>query len=214
MENINFKNVPQSDYIIILAAGPSINKNIDTIKEYYQKKSTIVISANYNHAIPADYTVFVDKKRYKEQKNSIKGKIITGGRINWQKDKHLYNKILPIKHNAHPSYLQTKKIIVKSNGKINHEVGNAGFASILISIFFKPKKILAAGFDGPDSKANFKHFDGHTTIFKQIKTKLNLNRKFLTLLIGFLQKRNIKVFVFKNDNFWKLNKNKIGLKIY
>jgi len=214
LTNISYNTVKPSDHAIVLGAGPSVKTNLEAIKEYYYKYKPVVISANYSHNIPVNYTLFVDKRKYKEQKYNVENKIVVGRKIEWKNDKDLYPKIMPIKHSPWPSYLKTKKIVIHSNGKINHEVGNAGFASMLISAFFKPHKILAAGFDGPDTHNKFQHFNGHITKFSKVKTKLVPNRNFLKLLISFLRKKEIEITVFENDNFWKLDKKNVGLKIY
>jgi hypothetical protein len=208
---ISYQEVQNNDHLIVMGAGPSINQNINRIKDWQQEKKAIVIGTNYKYKIFTDYVVFIDNKIYQVRKKEVIGKLIVGQRVHWKSDKTLYDRILVIKHKKTPSYLYTKNIKISSTGFINHETGSAGFAALLISGFFNPKEILVAGLDGP-SKKTMKHFASPTKTLKNKNKKWFRNNIYYFLkVITFLKKKKINILSFKNDNFWGIDRNKAGV---
>ena len=104
---------------------------------------------------------------------------------------------------CHLSNIGFNEIEIDKNGIIKHSTGGAGFASILLSTFFKPKRIFLVGFDGPE-KDVMKHYDGKNLKLK--KSKIKTAKKMFSLILKYIIKQKIQIISPSNDKFWGLKK--------
>jgi hypothetical protein len=213
MSDLNY-SMQQSQSVVVLAAGPSLNRNLPMVKTYAKKKESIVIACNYNFDLKADYAMFIGRGIYGSQNKNIEApNFITTSRIVPQNEKHHYiihSLTEDLRSGIMPYYLE-QNISVDEQGVFAHHLSNCGFTALLAAHFFQPQEILIAGLDGPKLAKNKKyesveHFNGVTRNYKgDVHTDPNIVLKkgrFLSLIFQFLCDRGIKVGVFDNERLW------------
>jgi hypothetical protein len=209
---VNYNCFQSRDNVIILCGGPSINNNYKLINEFLSKNnSTVIMSTNYhfsNIQKEIDYTVFIDPGSYKRFIHTITNKNVIIGPTVFPKPEHFkFFNFFKIKWNAAVQPYDVNEIQVNEDGSTNHKLGNCGFSCLFLSTFFKPKKILIAGFDGVEKDGKtLLHFNNRTTFFDHKNILRNtLKQKYLKkVLIPFLIKQNIEIYTFSNNKFYGL----------
>lgn len=226
MTKIRYNTFEPCDSVIVLGAGPSLNKNLPLIKNYIANKDkTIILACNYNYSLESNFTVFIDRLVFISNIEIIQNKniIITNRIYNYKKCRQLIDKtnrnfylidtnenISICKFDKTTTSFELNKIIVDENGKVGHNLGNAGQTALFAAHYFKPKKIIALGFDGMD-KNKQKKFDGREMTLneknrKTIKYKVDYMQN---RLIPFLKEKSIEIFAFDNDRFWGIKRDSI-----
>lgn len=208
-------SVASVNEIIVLGAGPSINDHLNKIQEEYQNAK--IIGSNYNFDIPTDFTLFTGPGTFKKSIANIVSPsvIVTSLVLSKRKrnmeaflDKNFY---VMQNHEGPKVYWEENSINVDPYGVFSHSFANCGFTAILSSHFFRPKRVILCGFDGPSERSDgiyHEHFHGVTRKWKDPKhgiTEKHFDRRrnFLRLIVDFLQKRNIDIKVF--GKFWGIN---------
>lgn len=215
-----YKNIPQISYntfterenVVILCGGPSINNNYIFINEFLHKNpNNVVLSTNYHFSEldhDVNYTVFIDPGSYKRFIHTIRNKNIVLGPTVFPKPEHFNTfNFFRIKWDASVQPYDVSEIQLNEDGSTNHKLGNCGFSCLFIAHFFKPKRILIAGFDGAEQDGKtLLHFNNRTTTFdKKNILRNSLKQKYLKkALIPFLLKQNIEILTFKNNIFYGL----------
>jgi hypothetical protein len=207
VKTFSYKVCDHYDAVIILAAGPSINKCFDKIRKFQEDNpSNVVLACNYDFPIPSDYTVYVDSGRYRKFIKSIKSPRVIVCPTAIVKKEHMKNHemfVFKWDHTIQP--YNVDQYIVNPDGSTGHKLGNCGMACLYISHFFKPKKVLIAGFDGPErDRKTVMHFNKIKRKWTQINLdRLNPKKKCVkNKIIPLLKSKGIKVYTFDECPFW------------
>jgi len=210
-----YRVAPKSESIVVVGAGPSVTDNIGAAAEYARENKSIVLCANYyERAIDYDYIVYVDVKKYKETIPTLpESKIIAHRGIPLSDRVLKKHKIWRIALNIKKKHLYVSRgVRFPSDGKFPYcSLGNAGFTSALMSAYFKPKKVLLVGFDGPifkkdGSPKSIAKDDGRFHNFVNLGRAARKVKHFRSRLIPFLKSKGIVVQAFSNDNLWGINR--------
>jgi hypothetical protein len=216
---LNFSNVPQTN-LVILGAGPSINTSLDRIRRFQKQYNSIIVAASRHMPLDADYTLFVDDIRYAVAIDQIQSpKIIVGSWFNISNKELKKRKYMLLPAPQYPVVYNTNTIQMNSNNRFEHGLGNSGMACILVSPYFRPDKILIAGFDGPsDDLTHQIKFDGSRGKYSKNKQKRLKDMKIPFMksdkIWKYLSSYNIEVFSIKEDRLWGLDKDKNNVKTY
>ncbi len=219
MPKLSFDTVSDSN-VVILGAGPSINSNLETIKKFRDENDAVVIGASRKYPVHVDYTLFVDEVQYSKFIEKLDSPHVIVPKWCPVKSSHRRkHKYLLLPAPQFPVVYDIPKITMNKENSFDHGLGNSGFASILISPFFRPQKLLIVGFDGPAK--NYKEqikFDGTKGKYSKGKQKRlkSVKQPFVQskVMWSYLQGYNIEVFSVDNDAVWGLNKDKNNVKIY
>ena len=210
MKNIAYENISNpSKTSVIIARGQSVNKSKNKIIDFCSRNNPVIICPNVGmEGINTDYLVFADPEIFLKLKDTITPAqtIILGSKI--YDYENLPNKKFLLDH-----YTGRRKIIEKISIKdkyIDHRIFNTGFACIFIAYFLKMEKIYLFGFDGREQDKSIKHYDG--TKGKIGKGDGEKEKDFLELIIKFISKKNIEIFVDKNCPFRGIYKTKLKIK--
>ncbi len=197
---MNFKTIPSRDTIVIIGAGKSTKTHWNKALELAKKHCTIIPNTpNDKLAKYCDYNLFLDDPLYHKNKDHCKNKIIIGDKIIIGKgNRSIKRRLLFLAYHRHGK--RDKIVIRPKDGYIKHMVGNAGFASILCSVYFRPKKIYLIGFDGPDftrvkrRKLFIPHYHAKRPGTKGITmAKINRTRNHLRRIIQYIHGLNVKI---------------------
>lgn len=229
MTRFNYKTVTPSKSVVVLAAGPSTGSNIDAIREYIKENDSVVIAANYQYGdIVADYTYFTDFNKLSEKISSVHGDIILRSTIS--ESKHKYSKatvkefkrlkregvtVFKIGKVKHNSIYTEKTIRISKEGEFPYStIGVAGIGSILLSLVFKPEKVLFVGIDGPViGEKKKEYYDGTIVDYdRESKTRKIINFFKLCMLPHF-KNNSITLETFEDCYFYNINKKKNNVKV-
>lgn len=216
----------KSDSVVVLAAGPSLKKCINRVIEWKRERKAIVIASHYRYLLDANYTVFTTPEKFRNGQDKIAGKLIIGPRIRRRDiNKNNYKKILRMKYSKTRFLDWTDSQFVENYNKI--PPAGCGLEAVILSVFCNPKNILLAGFDGFEILKNrlvVRHARSCTLKAKP-KRSLDLlnNKKKETTMIAEIKRRqiifnlfkyfifdkNINVFIFGDDKFKGIDKEKL-----
>ncbi len=144
---VSHETMNQSDNIVVLGSGPSLDPTKMIVKRWHQSMKAMVIGAHYKYFIPSQYTVFDTPGKFVDATNGgLRGVYIVGDRIKGKMVKKHRKRTMRIKYS--PLYLddwKENKFYIKSN--IIPRSG-AGWESVFIASLCRPKNLLIAGFDG------------------------------------------------------------------
>ncbi len=217
-----FDNVEQNDSVVVIGGGPSLTKNIDTVIRYIENNKSTVLVANYHHPkIKADYTYFTDNSVYNSNIKTIKcPNIVLAYRLLHGR------KRLRVKRLENKNYFQLgvgkgkqkgniynqKRLEIKRGVVKQQSMGMSGFSCVFMSVFFRPKRVLLVGFDGPaDDFKTKKVFDGSTRKYPRPYTIPVKKRYFINTLLPYLRRKDIQLECFKTDALWGANKKKLKI---
>jgi len=243
MKTLSFETVPQIDTIMCLGAGPSLKDNLSYIKKMKNivtigcmPSTGFHYSDVYDYEFKLDYILLRTKylKKFCSNPNNhdkpikIAKNFILGDAINQRMSKlsniykyiNKYNNFFwkPIEYRPQteePVEWMTEKIVINDAGIINHNPHDSGLVCVLLSVFFKPKRVIMAGIDGFTNfsqnaeQCQIPHFDLSGKIYNKnaIKTMINHRRLSIPKIINFLQEHGIEVYIFPNTALWGLNPN-------
>jgi len=207
----NQKNVEQSDSVVVMGAGPSLQHNLDKIKDYIAENDSLVVAAGRQFPIEADYTLFVDEAQYNSYRKQVRSPhvILPIYHRSLVKTKHDY---LFTNCTLRPKVYYVKRIRVTEDGEFQHGIGSSGFSAIITSVFFRPKKLLIVGIDGPTKiKKDYYSvkFNGERNKYRRGKKKYWEDKiKFVKSdkMWKFLRKYNVSVESFQSDRVWGVDK--------
>jgi len=241
----NFNTIKQRDSVVVLCGGPSTTINTGRLKKYVKKNSSIVLSANYNFfkaiGIKSDYTYITDQLKLFENISLLDSHLIvpikmkTNARgsakvsralsrhrgdirlyIERRKPRRINSYMIGNKKYVSVYKEKEKRILMDLNGEFPYRrLGSAGQSCILLSLVFKPKKILIVGLDGsiPGDISKKKMFDGRTVKYAS-KEKHDSVIEFLkVMLFPSVLRYGAKIETYKNVGFYGLNKKKLGVKV-
>jgi hypothetical protein len=244
-KQFNYETIPQRDNVVILCAGPSIMECKDKIIDYIKINNSIVMSANYNYekyGIKSDYTYITDQIKLYENASKINSHLIIPAKMKTGRENrkqveiilkkfddkvfHMIDKLFNLKYDVYmvgekheKEVYKIKKglINISQKGNILHRrLGSAGQGSILLSVIFKPKKILVVGFDGPILDGTYvskELFDGKKVKYGD-KNKYNDSVKYIaSILIPSVLNQGIVIETFENVRLYGLNKRKLGVQV-
>ena len=207
----------QKESVVIIAGGVS-SSNISRIQNYVNTYSSVVFSANYDYGIPSTYTYYGDIDKCKEQiKNIRHGDIIVKKELKSVARK-LANRQCYLVHTDPKGigiYKTSSVVIPYQDGMFLYStIGTAGMASIVLSLFCQPKRMLLVGFDGssPDAATKTKH-DGSVVPYGKPKKRAKEVKYLTESLFPSLHKLGIIVETFEDVGFYGLNKVALGLNI-
>lgn len=223
----NHSIAPKSEYVVVIAGGPSTGQTINKISEYISKYNPIVFSANYNYGIKANYTCFFDMRKFEEQSENVCNDIILRNNVYRQCRKQLSSKIeiIKTKYNIFliGSCEGTKSVYREEFIKIDEfgnfpysTLGATGFGSILAALMCKPKYILFTGLDGPIvGTKKRKMWDGSIISHKEtdIKKDPKIIRYFQNCLFKSLYSMGIAVQTFNEVCLYGLNKKELHIEV-
>jgi len=219
-----FNTIPHATHVIALGAGPSLKSNIPAILKWRKKHNAMMIVSNYNQGVNADYTTFVDTNIFSENIAKANGIIVLTPEIPekywppYVKDRVM---ILQVgkRRDTEKKY---RPIVMKKKGMFNFHPRSAGYAAILMSVFFRPNHLLIAGFDGrnicksePDHK--YRYLNGKTKRIKIPRNKRWVNRdlikQFTNVLLPYIRSESIQVHAFANDRLSGLKPKSLNIRI-
>jgi len=220
-----FSNTPDSPCVIVLGGGPSLMRYRDQIIHFSQHHRCIVLSANYEHDwLPSDYILYKARHKLNDAVNDPPKckNLIIRREMSPVVERNLeklagYNFYCVCNPNAEKK-IKPKPIeqeFTKDGRFLCGELGNAGFTALAVSAVFRPAKVLAVGFDGPEPCLTFKYdFQGQKIPHseKQRHRKAFRSRYLSRIIIGFLRSRRITVYAYRGDRFWGIDKNLFGIK--
>lgn len=218
MKNLDY-NIEQCDNVVVLGAGPSLNKYIREIKKFVAENKCVVIGCNYNYPIYSDYTMFIGGSIYADRFRDIRSpNIIVTPKVIIKKSHfvetdsgHSYY-LMQTDADQNDRYWDQPTISVTDSGVFHHWLQNCGFTALLASHFFKPKKVIGVGLDGPTKSGDkmvLEHFNNITRDARGFHAKpkiINRKHEFLNKIFDFLRERNITVVTFDGDSLWNLRK--------
>lgn len=208
-------SLPQVDTVVILGAGPSLNEYIDTINDI---KDKVIIGSNYNFPISSDFTLFTGPGTFKHSVREITSPNIIISQLVLSRRKRIIDSMTEkqfyVMQNIESKKVYYKEIEIKisKEGVFGHSFANSGFTSILVSHFFRPKKVILTGFDGPDLRSDGyyqTHFNGKDRKWSDpahgiMKSDFALRQNFLRLILEFLRGKNIDIQIL--GEFWGINR--------
>ncbi len=199
---------------MVLAAGPSIEKDRDKIIKYYRQFKPTTFTSNQNMGVVnIDYLIFIDNKIFTANIDRVITKnLVIGTKIIWGKRLQVKNKQVYRLDYKHQKNENVNEIKIKSNGKIMHMMGNSGFAAIFTSMFFSPKEIFLAGFDGPTG-TDIMHYQEKKSRGKVNKEKLDRLKVFFELMLDHLRNNNVTIATTKDAKLWGINKKKFDIQL-
>lgn len=217
---VNYDTMTQSDYVIVLGAGPSARVNMDRIVEWQKTYNAVVIASNYKFRIHADYTAFVSAKKFNENKNHATGKfIVSSPYIKRGHYRKIVKRILVFRSTRIKPWA-ISRMEISDRGQVGHDLASAGYAAILAASFCRPKHVLLVGFDGMKRKGKFfilRHFNGKTRKNNNIKEMklldVRLRNYFANMLIPYLQNNGSTLYAYHNDQFRGLDPESLGVKV-
>lgn len=223
----SYENMTKSESVIIIGAGPSLEKVMPKLIKWKNENNPIVIGAHYGYKIKPKYTVFTTPNKFLRAQGKIPGRYIVGPRI---KDKNIKRKWRHkvLRMNVHRCGFEDwdNSDFITKDGKIPQNCN--GFQAIILSVFCNPSRILLAGFDGFDLIGNrvvIRHAKNCTLKakpastfyslskkkYKTILNKENKRKKILIKLFRYLHfKKNIQISMFNEDRFRNINKNDLS----
>ncbi len=217
MKKFDYSIAERSESVVIVGAGPSSTANMEKIIDYAEQNGSVTIVPNYSyHGLKSDYVYFTDKITFakympKMTRNQriIICQILTHLAKPWLKDHTFYK----VGKHGKPVVYNADKIKMSSNGEFPYmSLGTAGFACVLLSVLFKPKRILLAGFDGPSDDYSYKIRLGEKIKYKRPAKSTKMRESyFVKRLLPFVLSRGIEIDSFKGDRLWKANKNQLGI---
>ena len=167
MKVLTYDTAEKANSVGVFGGGATTGKNTKKIQEYISKNNSLVVSINYNHAgMDSDYTYFGNWRQFLELRKTIQSKNMiftyflkkkTSYRLTGTKFKRFWSKYSK-NHNIYSigkgegrdSY-KMKSWKIKSNGSFLFLPSPSGFAGIVVSVLFRPKRILITGMDGPNN---------------------------------------------------------------
>ena len=239
IKEFNYQTAPKSDSIVVLGGGPSTGANKDKINYYIENNNSIVISINY--AYPgikkSDYTYFGNWIQFLKLYNTIVSPNVIVSyflqkkvKMRLQKDFYIFwqnafkkHKFYKIGRGDGKKSMKKKKWTINKKGSLKFLPSPSGFAGIVISTLFLPKRILIAGMDGPNNPVKGEsltkpRFSISRQAWRNVayrsydhyKQKRNTLKN---LVLPLVFKRNISIDCFGDSPLWGLDKKKIGINI-
>lgn len=232
---VSSNTMKQSDNVIVLGAGPSLDAVCGRVQEWYNTMDPIVIGTHHKYFIPSNYTVFDTPDRFLNMQSKLRGYYLVSDRI---KDEHIKKKnktkTMRIRYGT-VSLLQWEadKFFIESN-KIPY--GAPGWDAVCIATFCHPKNLLIAGIDGysisegsvaiEHAKKSSVQYASNTRpirVFKNAKQKATytlhekLRRKMVPKIFHYMiHELGINVHIYEESRFHGANKDdleKIGVSI-
>jgi len=223
---VSFKTMKQSDNVVVLGAGPSIDAVHEKVREWYDAMNPIVIGTHHKYFIPSSYTVFDTPDRFLNMQGKLSGFYLVGDRIRAKDVKRKYKKrALRIRYGP-VSLLKWKadRFVVKSN---EVPYGAPGWDAVCIATFCRPKNLLIAGIDGyfiSKSKVSIEHakrslikYASNTRairVFKNAKQRAKyslhekLRKKMVPKIFRYLVRElGINVYIYEESRFHGVDKN-------
>jgi len=228
MKTISYKTIKQSNAVVIMGAGPSLSQLKKQVEKWYIDNSAIAIGAHYYYFLKPEYTVFTTPGKFITAQGKIPGSYIVGPRIPAKMIKSkIRSKCLRFQFSKTCAW-RTDNFIEKSYSMPRLA---CGMASMVISLFCNPQKILIVGLDGyeirKDNRIMIRHANdmiSKKTCRKNKKDIFSLNRGKKVLenakktiptmynLLSFILNKKIKVYIFAKDKFQNIDKNKFTSK--
>lgn len=241
----NFQTVPKKDIVIVIGGSPSVHKDIPEIIEYQQKHNALILTSNRYPPPPLkpNYLVVIDAKIYQRHArfylkqpatlvlgNKVFNDIVSSSIIDkwnkWTYNTHLLKKPAKHKPNIPPIYrlnysprnsVPQKLKINYENGTVNQAFHGAGFASIIFAIFFQPRKVMLAGFDGPKyvgdklalnhrNKVDFGHFSDPSSPPRIPYSRVVKSQTMLGKILSYYREKNIKILASGHNEMWHLDR--------
>jgi len=240
----NFNTVKQRDSIVVLCGGPSTTVNAGRLKQYIKKESSVVLSANYNFfktiGIKSDYTYITDQMKLFENMSLLNSNLIVPVKMKtelrnasrlqraltrYRGDVRLYiERRKPFRINTYmigdkkktSIYKEKDKILMSLNGEFPYRrLGSAGQGCILLSLVFKPKKILVVGLDGnvPGDISKKRMFYGSIVSYASEEKHASVIEFLKHKLFPFMSGQGAEIETFNNVGFYGLNKKKLGVRV-
>ena len=245
----NFGTMKQKDSVVVLCGGPSTTTNAGRLKSYIKKNSSVVLSANYNFyktiGIKSDYTYITDQLKLFENISLLDSDLIipikmktsmkNAPKVNRALTRHRGDIRLYIQRRKPfriSSYMigdkqkvsvykeKRKQILMKGNGEFPYRrLGSAGQGCILLSLVFRPKKILIVGLDGstPGDISKKKMFDGSTVKYASEEKHASVIEFLEVMLFPSMlrlgAKYGTRIETYNSVGFYGLNKKKLGVNV-
>jgi len=244
---LDYSSVPQSDSVVILCGGPSIQSYAKKVRKYIRDNNSITISANYDYSflnIYTNYTYITDTYKLLEILGSLKTTLIIPAE---PKTDRLYKQIVSFKMRLHKgrvgslikaTFKGPEKVLVagtkdvsetvySSKGaphdiKINEDgtfpyrrFGSAGQGATILSLVFRPKKILIVGLDGPSaSDITHKYMYDGTLVKYGDKSKFRSAKRYIqNVLIPSVLSKGVEIETFQHVRFYGISRHKMGIKV-
>ena len=162
--------------VLIIGRGPQLSEHIDAVNQYIEKENPVVVECNYIPQVtPAEehYSAFlVQSNAQNQHQDALKnGRIVLAGceiaPANSSQQLHRFN------YEVKEGCLQTEETIA-----LPHDV--VSMFAVVLSLRFKPSKILFAGFDGytdercPEAKRLQGEMEQFFELFQQAYSDISL----------------------------------------
>lgn len=243
-QKFNFQTIRKADSVVVLCAGPSLRQNKDRIKAYIKENSSVVLSANYDYTnsigIKSDYTYITDQMKLFENILFITSALILP--IRMKTDSHLKDKVRSTlrgsrgdildytrKRSRHIKslymigdkrgdtvYSERELIKIDKYGNFPYKrLGSAGQGCVLLSMIFRPKKILIVGMDGaiPGDISKKEMYDGKIVKYASEKKYQDVLHYLTNVLFPSLAYYKIIVESFENVAFYDIDKRQLGIRV-
>lgn len=229
MNILNVSNTPKCDTVLVLGGGPSTFLNKKWVKGYCKKVNPIVISPHYEHYVKPVFIYFNSMRHLVQEINrfscpnvvcpvSMLGPISKNK--NLKKKRYFY---VPFKKTAEKyAYMNIDHINLEDDGSINHSLINAGFTSILTSLFFKPKKVILIGFDGPvrDEDGYYLYYIRWNQEIRElpraedaVNEERSREERYWRMLLGYVASHGIELCTVRTDMLRGINRKKMGIRV-
>jgi len=217
MKYVSSSTMEQSDSVVVLGAGPSLDKVIHKVVAWQKEKNALSIGVHYCYKIKCSYTLFLTPAKFFNSKKKVKGMYILGPRIKYHSDR-----VLRPKYGEHffkwtnYDFLEKNEILFSA----------CGFEAVMCAGFCGAKNIMMVGFDGyeiRDNKLVVQHSTKHSgapkgfkkfSSLKRKETHLRLDRirqkKIYELIEYFTNRKNTNIYIFNEDRFKGIDKTKFA----
>ena len=164
------KTMDQSDSVMVLGSGPSLDNTRKIVQKWYQENNPLVIGAHYRFFLKSNYTIFDSPAKFRKAQGKIPGKYIIGDRIKRKSIKRKFlDRILRIHYSGDVLVEWSQSSFTLKPPKIPRS--GAGWDSVLLATFCRPKKMFIAGFDGYEIR------NGQMTVAHSMKSMKNVTPK-------------------------------------
>lgn len=240
----NFNTIKNRDSVVVLCAGPSLIKYKSDIRQYIKKENSIVLSANYNYnhsiGIKSDYTYITDQLKLFENLHLLNSHLIVPSKMKTdslftsrvhrvlkyyddddsvyiERKKPKFINVYKVGDKRQLSVYKQKKIVkMDLSGEFPYKrLGSAGQSCVLLSLVFKPKKILIVGLDGNVSGdiSKKKMFDGRVVNYASEEKHATVIDYLKNILFPSVLNYNVQIETFSGVEFYGLDKKKLGITV-
>ena len=224
-KKLKYKEVPQSDSVVVLAAGLSALLDKKIINDYVSEHDSIVISANHDYTFikKIDYTYFGDPHIFLKNFYLTRGIILLSVKIVDSIGKSFWN-CYRKKDSCYEVFTRRKphgncmsKWTISEDGTFpSYKYSSTGFAAACISLLFRPKEVLLSGLDGPEFTDNRrkkerlikKMFNGDTKKYKTFRESQDKRKCLEHKVIPLLKEKDVDIKCVPSSKLYGIDKKK------